>query len=259
MAGVVGPTRQAVREAEVAASLGYDVVLVSLGGLGRRTDEQLVEHLRAVGEILPVMGFYLQPAVGGRLLSYRFWRRVAELPALAAIKIAPFNRYQTIDVIRAVVDAGRHGDIALYTGNDDNIVPDLLTTFRLPGPDGRSVAVRFAGGLLGHWACWTRRAVELARWCRSPDPAQRRRAARLAAAATDANGALFDVAHGFAGSIAGIHEILRRQGLLASRRCLDPRETLSPGQGREIARVCRAYPALADDAFVASGLSRGLG
>lgn len=241
VAGVIGPTRQALAEASLARDLGYDLALLGLGALARAPDSELLEHARAVGEVIPLMGFYLQPAVGGRALSYRFWRRFAELPSVHAIKIAPFNRYATLDVVRAVVDAGRQREVALYTGNDDSILVDLMTVF--PG------GVRMVGGLLGHWAFWTRSAVQLLDRVRQRQLAPARLCA-LAAQITDANAAVFDPANGFAGCIPGIHEILRRQGLLAGRWCLDPNEELSPGQGREIDRVCRAYPALADDDFV---------
>ncbi len=251
VAGIVGPTAQAVREAELAASLGYHAGLVSLAALREATVDQLIEHCRAVASILPVFGFYLQPAVGGRLLPYAFWRRFAELEGVVAIKIAPFNRYQTLDVLRGVVDAGRAGDIALYTGNDDTILADLLTPFRIGGVD-----VRIVGGLLGHWAVWTRRATEIfarVRTCpASPE------LLTLAAEITDANAAFFDAANGFHGCIAGLHEVLRRQGLLAGRWCLNPAEDLSPGQREEIDRVYRAYPHLHDDAFVREQLDRWL-
>jgi dihydrodipicolinate synthase/N-acetylneuraminate lyase len=261
VAGVIGPTGQAVREAEIAAALGYHLGLLGLGALAGASDARLIAHARAVGEAIPLMGFYLQPAVGGRILSYRFWRRFVEMPRVVAIKIAPFNRYQTLDVVRAVVDAGRAGDIALYTGNDDNILLDLLTLW--PG------GARMVGGLLGHWAFWTRRAVELhsrvsPRARRQSPRAQRRGPAALrglltlASEITDANGAIFDAANGFRGCIPGIHEILRRQGLLRGRWCLDPKEELSPGQAREIDRVCSAYPHLADDGFVRENLDRWL-
>ena len=244
VAGVIGQTRQAVREAETASALGYHVGLLGLGALARADDRALIAHARAVGQAIPLMGFYLQPAVGGRKLSYRFWRRFVELPSVVAIKIAPFNRYDTWDVVRAVVDAGRAGEIALYTGNDDNIVIDLLTTY--PG------GARMVGGLLGHWAFWTRSAVHLHRSLSrsSPRAAGMKRSLTRAAEITDANSAVFDAAHDFHGCIPGIHEILRRQGLLAGRWCLDPKEELSPGQAREIDRVCSAYPHLADDTFV---------
>ena len=251
VAGVIGRTRQAVREAETAAGLGYHLGLLGLGALARAGDGALIAHARAVAEAIPLMGFYLQPAVGGRKLSYRFWRRFVELPNVVAIKIAPFNRYDTWDVMRAVVDAGRARDVALYTGNDDNILIDLLTTY--PG------GARMVGGLLGHWAFWTRSAVALV--ARAHRIVARRSAialplCRLASEITDANGAIFDAANSFRGCIPGIHEILRRQGLLRGRWCLDPNEELSPGQSREIDRVCAAYPHLADDEFVQTRLAR---
>jgi dihydrodipicolinate synthase/N-acetylneuraminate lyase len=242
VAGVVGPTAQAVKEAGLAARLGYDAGLLSLGALREAGTAQLLEHARAVGEVIPLFGFYLQPAVGGRVLPYEFWRGFAEIESVVAIKIAAFNRYQTLDVVRAVAESDR--DIALYTGNDDAILIDLATEFRL----GSGRGVRIAGGLLGHWAVWTRRAVEqLERaHCAPPDAEY----LALAAQVTDANAALFDPQHNFHGCIAGIHEVLRRQGLLAGRWCLDPEEGLSPGQTEEIDRVYRAYPHLNDDEFV---------
>ena len=260
IAGLVGPTRQALAEARVARDLGYHLGLVSLAGLGRWSDRQLVAHVRAVGEVIPVMGFYLQPAVGGRPLSYAFWRRLMSLPAVVAIKVAPFDRYRTLDVVRAVLTSGREREIALYTGNDDSIVVDLTTVFATPDPTGEVRRVRMAGGLLGHWAFWTRSAVRHLARCRA---AARRVAAprsllTLAAQITDANGAAFDAANGFRGCLPGIHEMLRRQGLLAGRWCLDPREELSPGQGREIDRVRRAYPHLNDDDFVRDRLATWL-
>jgi dihydrodipicolinate synthase/N-acetylneuraminate lyase len=243
VAGVIGRTAQAVREARLARELGYHVGLLGLGALARATDSKLITHARTVGREIPLMGFYLQPAVGGRRLSYAFWRRFVELENVVAIKIAPFDRYATVDVIRAVARSGRK-DIALYTGNDDNIVGDLLTGY--PG------GVRMVGGLLGHWAFWTRKAVELlGRIKRSgAEPRAARSLLGLGALITDANGAIFDAANGFRGCIPGIHEILRRQGLLRGRWCLDPREELSRGQLAEIQQVCRAYPHLGDDEFV---------
>ena len=250
VAGVCGPTKQAAAEAALARDLGYDIGLLSLAALKDASDDALIAHAKAVAETIPVFGFYLQPSVGGRLLSYEFWRRFAEIPNVAAIKIAPFNRYQTIDVVRAVARAGRAGEIALYTGNDDNIVLDLLTEYRFEGVDQR-----IAGGLLGHWSVWTRRAVELLeRVHRTVRSAGGIPSDLLAAAieVTDSNAAFFDAAHGFAGCIAGLHEVLRRQGLLEGTWCLDPREGLSPGQKEEIDRVYRAYPHLNDDDFVAA-------
>jgi hypothetical protein len=257
VSGVVGPTAQAVAEAEIAAGLGYDLALVGLGGLGDWTDEQLVAHLARVSEVLPVFGFYLQPSVGGRLLGYRFWRQVAELEGVKAIKMAPFNRYQTQDVVRAVIESSRRDDIALYTGYDDNIVPDLLTTFRFK-VDGEPVEKRIVGGLLGHWAVWTKRAVELLAACHHAiekrDGVQIAHLLTYGVAVTDTNSAFFDPQHAFRGSIAGIHQVLRRQGLLEGIWCLNPEETLSPGQVEDIARVYAAWPSLNDDAFVAEHL-----
>lgn len=251
VAGICGRTPQAVREASLARDLGYDCGLVSLGALKDAREPELLAHCRAVGEIIPLMGFYLQPAVGGRLLPCSFWRRFAELEPVVAIKIAPFNRYQTLDVVRAVAEVGRH-EIALYTGNDDHFLMDLLTPFRF-NVSGQPVELRMVGGLLGHWAVWTQRAVKVHAECRrlavsgAPIPAA---LVRRAVEETDANAAFFDAANGFAGCIPGIHEVLRRQGLLAGNWCLDRGERLSPGQREEIDRVCRAYPHLNDDQFV---------
>ena len=258
VAGIIGDTAQAIGEAEIAMTLGYDAGLLSLGAWTGASDEAILEHCARVAEVIPVFGFYLQPAVGGRVLDYPFWRELAEIPNVVAIKIAPFNRYRTLDVVRAVADAERN-DIALYTGNDDAIVPDLLT----PIPcrvGGRIIERRIVGGLLGQWAVWTRTAVRML------DDIKRRGDTesmeiewlRQGAMLTDANGALFDVRHDFAGSIAGIHEVLRRQGLLRGTWCLDPREGLSPGQEEEIDRVLRSYPSLTDDEFVREGLDAWL-
>ena len=256
--GVCGRTDQALREADLLARLGYHAGLLSLAAMADADDAALVAHCAAVGDRIPIVGFYLQSSVGGRPLSYAFWRRFAELPAVVAIKIAPFNRYQTIDVVRAVVDAGRD-DIALYTGNDDAIVADLVTPFRFAS-DGRIVERRIVGGLLGHWAVWTRSAVSLLDECRVAARTGQIPAALLQRGieVTDANAAFFDAAHGFAGCIAGIQEVLRRQGLVRSARCLSAGEVLSPGQAGEIDRVCRAYPHLADDAFVRAHLDEWL-
>lgn len=256
--GICGRTDQALREAGLLADLGYDAGLVSLAALKGEDDSALIAHCERLAARLPIFGFYLQPAVGGRALSYNFWRRFAEIPAVVAVKIAPFNRYQTLDVIRAVVDAGRD-DIALYTGNDDAIVQDLVTPYRFDR-GGRPIQRRIVGGLLGHWAVWTRGASALLDECHAAARADHVPAALLQRGVeiTDANAAFFDAANGFAGCIAGIQEVLRRQGLLASGRCLDPRETLSRGQAAEIDRVCRAYPHLADDEFVAGHLEEWL-
>ncbi len=275
IAGICGRQEQALGEARLATRLGYHAGLLSLTAVGGDGEAAMLEHARAIGDQIPLIGFYLQPAVGGRVLSFDFWRRFCEIPAVVAIKIAPFNRYQTLDVVRAVIASGR-GDIALYTGNDDNIIADLLTPFDLDGQRRWIV-----GGLLGQWGVWTRRAVELleqlqaARGDREavgdretagkhdaateqPSPGDSVTIALdwLAknAQLTDANAAVFDAANGFAGCIPGILEALRRQGLAPSRRCLDPAEVLSPGQAAELDRVSRAYPWLLDDEFVARHL-----
>ncbi len=246
VAGAVGATRQAVREAALARDLGYDAVLLSLAALRKASTADLIGHCRAVADVMPLFGFYLQPAVGGRVLDFDFWCRFAEIANVVAIKIAPFNRYATIDVVRATIETGRD-DIALYTGNDDNVVADLLTPVRVR-VGRRWIERRIVGGLLGQWAVWTRAAVKLHRRLLGGRPTSRVLA--LGAALTDANGAIFDVRHDFAGCIPGIHEILRRQGLLANTLCLDPNETLSPGQRGEIDRVTGSYPELRDDDFV---------
>jgi hypothetical protein len=260
VAGVCGQTRQALAEARLAADLGYDVIMPQLGAFPDADDDTLLEHCRRLAEILPLFGFYLQPAVGGRPLSYAFWRRFAAIEQVVAIKIAPFNRYQTLDVVRGVAAAGRAGDIALYTGNDDHIVHDLLTPYRLSAA-GQPVTVRIVGGLLGQWAVWTRKAVGLLEAVHSlaeGDDGVPMTLLTHANELTDANAALFDPTHGFAGCIPGLHEILRRQGLLRGRWCLDPREDLSPGQMAEIDRVCASYPHLTDDDFVAMHLDHWL-
>jgi hypothetical protein len=256
-----------VGEAAIARDLGFHAGLLSLGAMRDADEDTLLVHCRTVAGIIPLVGFYLQPAVGGRVLPYSFWRRFVEIENVAAIKIAPFSRYQTLDVVRAVAESARD-DIALYTGNDDNIVLDLLTPYRF-SIGGRVVERRIVGGLLGHWAVWTRRAVELLEAvvsCRlsvvsRPDrelgtdnrqlPTANCDLLQRAVEVTDANAAFFDVAHGFAGCIAGLHEVLRRQGLLEGTWCLDPNETLSPGQSEEIDRVYRMYGHLSDDEFVA--------
>ncbi len=251
VAGLCGHTKQAVREAEVARDLGYHAGLLSLGALRNATQRELLAHCRTLAREIPLIGFYLQPAAGGRLLPFEFWRRFVEIPNVIAIKIAPFNRYQTLDVVRAVAEAGRAGQIALYTGNDDHILLDLCTEFVIPTPRGIQ-RLRIVGGLLGQWACWTRRAVELLKRCQQLRCAKSIPSTILSQAEqlTDANAALFDAAHGFAGCIAGIHEVLRSQGLLANNLSLDPSERLSPGQAAEITRVCAAYPHLTDEDFV---------
>ena len=250
--GVCGGTMQALGEATLARNLGYHAGLLSLAALKNATDSELIAHCRAVSGIIPLMGFYLQPAAGGRVLGCGFWRRFAEIENVLAIKIAPFNRYRTIDVIRAIAEAGRR-DIALYTGNDDNIVMDLVTPYRFKVGHKR-VERRIVGGLLGHWAVWTSKAVRLLKECRSVvrgGGAVPAKMLRRNIEVTDANAAIFDAANGFAGCVPGIHEVLRRQGLLSSTRCLNSEEKLSRGQKEEIDRIYRDYPHLNDDAFVA--------
>jgi dihydrodipicolinate synthase/N-acetylneuraminate lyase len=247
--GICGQTRQAVAEATLLRDLGYHAGLLSLAALQTSSTDELVAHCREVAAVLPLVGFYLQPKAGGRLLSYAFWRRFVEIENVAAIKMAPFNRYQTLDVVRAVAEAGRK-DIALYTGNDDNIIADLLTPYRFGGVERRIV-----GGLLGHWCVWTKRAVELLNACHAVSeehgdiPAD---LLRRNIEVTDSNAAFFDAANGFGGCIPGIHEVLRRQRLLEGLWTLDPEEKLGPGQKEEIDRVYRAYPHLNDDDFVAA-------
>lgn len=249
IAGVIGRPRQAIRETALARDLGYDAVLLSFAGWTGATDRELLEHAQAVAEIAPLIGFYLQPAVGGRILGYRFWREFVAIAGVVAIKVAPFDRYRTLDVMRAVADSGRGGDIALYTGNDDHIVLDLCTSWT--SRDGSRLAM--AGGLLGQWAVHTHRAAAVQRTCRAlarRGGAVSRALMTLATELTDFNAAMFDVEHHFAGCIPGIHEVLRRQGLLRGRWCLDPDELLSPDQGAAIDRVQRLYPHLTDDDFV---------
>jgi hypothetical protein len=251
--GICGGTTQAVNEARLLRELKYNAGLLSLAAVKDWEDAALIQHCREVAAILPIVGFYLQPAVGGRVLSYRFWRQFAELENVVAIKIAPFNRYQTLDVVRAVAESGR--DIALYTGNDDNIVMDLVTSYRF-GSSDKQKKVRIVGGLLGHWAVWTKRAVELLDECRDAARSEKPMPASLlekSVQVTDTNAACFDTANNFSGCIAGLHEVLRRQGLLEGIWCLDPGESLSPGQMEEIDRVYRAYPELNDDEFVDAG------
>ncbi len=254
--GICGDTRQAVHEAETVGKLGYHAGLLNLGAMKGKPVDAVVQHCRAVAEVIPVFGFYLQPGVGGCLLPYEFWREFAEIENIIAIKIAAFDRYQTIDVIRALAEAGRN-DIALYTGNDDNIVMDLLTPWRF-NVGHKTVERRFVGGLLGHWAVWTSRSVEILNRCREitankePVPQD---LMRLANEVTDCNAVIFDAANGFRGCIPAIHEILRRQGLFRTNVCLDPDEVLSPGQAEEIDRLYRAYPHLTDDSFISKWLN----
>jgi len=252
VAGICGNTTQAIGEAEIAVKHGFHLGLLSLGGLNEWDEERLIAHVREVATVIPVFGFYLQPAVGGRVLSYRFWEQFASIEQVKAIKVAAFNRYQTLDVVRAVCVSDRREEIALYTGNDDNIVADLLTRYSFD-VDGVSREKRFVGGLLGHWAVWTRAAVTLfgeIKACRDAGYADCNRLLQRGVEVTDMNAAIFDVANRFKGCIAGIHEVLRRQGLMEGIWCLNPEESLSPGQAGEIERVIKAYSYLTDDEFV---------
>ncbi len=252
VAGICGPTEAALQEAKLALKYGYHLGLLSMGGLSSCSEAELIKRGYAVAEIIPVFGFYLQPAVGGRLLSYEFWREFAAIPNVYAIKVAAFNRYQTLDVMRAVCYSSRRNEIALYTGNDDNIVADLLTTYRFP-VDGVSVEKKFVGGLLGHWAVWTKRAVELLneiKQCIENNYSGVEKLLTKGTEVTDMNAVIFDAKNSFKGCIAGIHEVLRRQGLLEGIWCLNPAEKLSPGQAEEIDRIYRKYPQLTDDVFV---------
>ena len=259
IAGLAGRTEQAVSEAQLARDLGYHAGLLSLAALKGASEDELIAHAHAVARKIPLVGVYLQPAVGGLVLPVPFWRRFAEIENVVAIKIAPFNRYRTLDVVRGVVEAGAADQITLYTGNDDHIVLDLLTPFPA-GANGGKTVVRIKGGLLGHWSVWVKRAVELLERIHASVASGAIPANLLAldAQVTDCNAAIFDVANDFHGVIAGCHEILRRQGLLAGIWCLDPHETLGPGQKEEIDRVCAAYPHLNDDAFVRANLERWL-
>ncbi|EON78527.1 hypothetical protein ADIS_0996 [Lunatimonas lonarensis] len=253
VAGICGPTGQAVSEAETALRHGYDMGLLSMGGLKGWTEEEILERVRNVAAVIPVFGFYLQPSVGGRIFSYNFWRQFAEIENVEAIKCASFNRYQTLDVMRAVALSSRRDRIAMYTGNDDNIVADLLTTYRFED-NGNVFEKEFVGGLLGHWAVWTHKAVALLREvkeCKSSGTAEDwSHLLSKGIEVTDVNAAMFDPANHFHGCIPGMHEFLRIQGLLEGVWCLNPNEMLSPGQKEEIDRVYRWYPHLHDDAFV---------
>ena len=259
IAGICGPVEQAVSEAHLAVELGYDMGLLSMGGLQGLSEEQILDRTREVARIMPVFGFYLQPSVGGRIFSYDFWRQFVEIDNVEAIKCASFNRYQTFDVVRAIANSSRRKQIALYTGNDDNIIQDLLSVYRFD-VEGRKVEVEFHGGLLGHWAVWTNKAVEiLARvkdYKASPSFDKWRELQVLSNQTTDANAAFFDAAHNFHGCIPGIHEVLRKQGLMKGTWCLNPNEVLSEGQFEEISRVYEAYLDLNDDKFVKEFLAR---
>ncbi len=251
--GVCGKVDQAVSEAKIAKKYGYDAVLLSPGGLKDLTEADMIERTKAVAAEMPVIGFYLQPSVGGRVFSYSYWEQICEIPNVVAIKCAPFNRYLTHDVVRACALSSRADDITLYTGNDDNIVCDLLTEYRFT-KNGKTVTKRFEGGLLGHWCVWTKAVVDM--FPKLQNQQATPELLTLAAEITDANAVVFDAANGFAGCIPGIHEVLRRQGLLKGIWCLNPDEVLSPGQSEELDRIYEMYPHLTDDDFAAEFLKR---
>ncbi|MBB5436573.1 dihydrodipicolinate synthase/N-acetylneuraminate lyase [Pedobacter sp. AK017] len=252
IAGICGPTAQAVAEAKVAVKHSYDMGLLSMGGLQGWTETEILARVEAVAAVMPVFGFYLQPSVGGRIFSYDFWLRFAEIENVEAIKVASFNRYQTLDVVRAVCHSSRREKIALYTGNDDNIVADLLTSYKFE-VNGKTFEKGFIGGLLGHWAVWTNAAVQLfeeIKACKANGSKGLEALLTKGVQVTDMNAAIFDPSHAFHGCIPGIHEVLRQQGLMKGTWCLNPKEQLSDGQAEEISRVCAAYPELTDDGFV---------
>lgn len=252
IAGVSGKTSQAVDEALFAAKTGYHLALLSTNGLGDLPENELLERAKEVSQVMPIFGFYLQPAVGGKVLSRSFWESFCEIPNVYAVKIAPFNRYQTFDVVHAVCRSSRAKEIALYTGNDDNILLDLITTYEIQTPSG-TVRKDITGGLLGHWSVWTKKAVELLRLAKRIKKGEEEltpETLTLAQQITDSNAAFFDAQNNFKGCIAGLHEVLRRQGIFKGIWCLDPDEDLSPGQSEEIDRIYAAYPNLNDDKFV---------
>src|SRR6478736_3623563 len=259
VAGLAGPTQQAVAEARTARDIGYHAGLLSLAAMKSASEDEIIAHCTAVAAEIPLVGFYLQPAVGGLVLSSRFWQRFASIDNVIAIKIAPFNRYRTLDVLRGVAAAGALDRVALYTGNDDHILLDLMLPFDLRD-NGITTRTYFKGGLLGHWSVWTASAIKQFEMCKAARGMDSLPTDLLAldARVTDCNSAFFDVANDFHGCIAGCHEILRRQGLMRGLWCLDPDEGLSPGQKDEIERVCREHADLSDDAFVAANLDKWL-
>lgn len=258
VAGICGPNAQAIKEAELANKYNYHLGLLSNGGLQNYSEKELINRAYAVSEIIPLFGFYLQPAAGGRLLSYEFWKDFVEIPNVYAIKVAAFNRYQTLDVVRAVCNSSRRNEIALYTGNDDNIVADLLTPYRVP-VNNKIVEKKFVGGLLGHWAVWTSKAVALLKEikeCVNNNYKDSQELLSKGVEITDMNAAIFDTKNNFHGCIPGIHEVLRRQGILEGIWCLNAKEKLSQGQAEEIDRVCKSYSHLTDDMFVKNFLKQ---
>lgn len=259
IAGLAGKTAQAKREAEISLAHGYHAGMLSLGAMKGASIDELIAHCNAIARVMPLVGFYLQTAVGGIALPAEFWRRFAEIENVVAIKVAPFHRYRTLDVARGVVLARAEERVTLYTGNDDHIILDLVTPFAVKR-GGEEVQVRIKGGLLGHWSVWTKKAVSLHERVQAAIASGWVDADLLAldSRVTDCNSAFFDVAHDFAGCIPGCHEVLRRQGLLEGTWCLDPNEKLSPGQSEEIDRVCREHADLADDDFVRQNLARWL-
>tara|TARA_R110002049_G_scaffold28018_5_gene96681 strand:- start:41184 stop:42242 length:1059 start_codon:yes stop_codon:yes gene_type:complete len=257
IAGVLGNTKQAVAEATIAVNLGYHGVLLSLSALNGRSNEKLIEHSKAVAEIIPVIGFYAQSSIGGEMLDANFWCEFSRIQNVVGIKMAPFDRYKTLDVIRGVANSGRADEIALYTGNDDNIVPDLLTNYHLPTEKG-VIQKKIIGGLLGHWAVWNKKAVELFERIKHANSSETCNLLSFGIKVTDSNAAFFDSRNSFRGSIAGIHEVLIRQGLLKANYTINPKERLSAGQKKEIDRVYTIYPELNDDEFVAQNKDRWL-
>lgn len=258
IAGIIGKTDQAVKEARLIVKHGYHAGLLSLAAFPDASNQTILKHCRAVADIIPLIGFYLQPAVGGRVLDVDFWREFAKIENVIAVKIAPFNRYQTLDVVRGVIESGRAEEIALYTGNDDNILADLLTEFKF-SYGSKVITKRIVGGLLGHWAVWTRSVVQLLEKIQKGEiNGNTEQILGLGMQITDCNAAFFDAANNFSGCIVGLHEVLRRQGLLEGLWTLEENEVLSPGQMREIDRVYAAYPELNDDDFVAENRDRWL-
>ncbi|MCJ8329003.1 MAG: dihydrodipicolinate synthase family protein [Lentisphaeria bacterium] len=258
ISGVCGDTEQAISEARFSRELGFHASLLSLAALKDASIDEMIAHCKAIAAEIPIIGFYLQPAVGGRVLPFEFWRRFAEIDNVLGIKMAPFNRYQTIDVVRAVCEAGKENDITLYTGNDDNIVMDLLSPYRFETETGPK-EIRIKGGLLGHWCVWTRTAVALIDELHTYTESNRDIPQELLTRnieVTDSNAVFFDAANAFAGCIPGVHEVLRRQGLMKSVRCLNSKEILSPGQSDEIDRVYASYPHLNDDAFIKDNIDK---
>jgi dihydrodipicolinate synthase/N-acetylneuraminate lyase len=258
IAGVIGKTEQALNEAKIALEKGFHAVLLGVAAFEDAPNEEILKHCKAISEIIPVIGFYLQPAVGGRRLDVDFWREFAKIENVIAIKMAPFNRYYTFDVVRGVAESGRADEITLYTGNDDNILVDLLSEYQIV-VNGKTITKKIAGGLLGHWAVWTKTAVQLLKDIQNGVFDNNLiQALTLANQITDCNAAFFDVANNFDGCITGIHEVLRRQGLLEGIWTLNTEEILSPGQKEEIDRVYAAYPHQNDDEFITENLEKWL-